>query len=107
MKAIVFDRAGQPEELLRLDDVPEPQAYGEELLVRVNARPIHPADLPDWLACQISLNLLTAWALLDEAEVRPGDWVTRISCGRGSGSTGGCRLARPLSSRRSSIASGP
>jgi NADPH:quinone reductase-like Zn-dependent oxidoreductase len=27
------------------------------------------------MACQISLNPLTAWGLLDEAEIAPGDWL--------------------------------
>lgn len=45
MKAIVFESAGEPEQVLRLGEVPEPEARGEELLVSVAARPIHPADL--------------------------------------------------------------
>lgn len=141
MKAIVFDRAAEPDQVLRLDDVSEPEPRADEQLVRVTARPIHPADLsfirgqyrirpslpqvaglegigvvlgrgrtgqfapgtrvafrwpgswaevsavpehrlipvpddvPDAIACQISLNPLTAWGLLDEAEVEPGDWL--------------------------------
>lgn len=141
MKAITFDRVGEPQEVLRLGNAPEPQAHGEELRVRVIARPIHPADLSfirgqyrirpsfpqvaglegvgivlehratgavapgtrvafrwpgtwaeiaavpthrlisvpndvsDAAACQFSLNPLTAWALLDETEVRPGEWL--------------------------------
>jgi NADPH2:quinone reductase len=34
-----------------------------------------PADIPDDVACQISLNPITAWALLDEARVSAGDWI--------------------------------
>ena len=34
-----------------------------------------PADISDHVACQISLNPITALALLDEAKVRPGDWI--------------------------------
>lgn len=141
MKAIVFERAGEPDQVLRLDDVSEPEPRAGEQLVRVTARPIHPADLsfirgqyrirpsfpqaagleglgvvlghgragrfapgtrvafrwpgswaevaaipehrlitvpddvPDEMACQISLNPLTAWGLLDEAEVEPGEWL--------------------------------
>lgn len=141
MKAIIFDRAGEPEQVLRLGDVPVPEPRGGELLLKVGARPIHPADLsfirgqyrvrpafpqvaglegvgvvvdrgptasfapgtrvafrwpgawaevtavpeyrlipvpddvPDPVGCQFSLNPLTAWALLDEAEVKQGDWV--------------------------------
>lgn len=45
MKAIVFDRAGEPDQVLRLDDVSEPEPRAGEQLVRLTARPIHPADL--------------------------------------------------------------
>jgi hypothetical protein len=45
MKAIVFDRAGEPDQVLRLDDVSEPEPRADEQLVKDAARPIHPADL--------------------------------------------------------------
>ncbi len=45
MKAVVFDQPGEPEAVLALREV-EPRAAGAgEVLVRVDARPIHPADL--------------------------------------------------------------
>ena len=45
MKALVFDRVGEPSEVLSLRDVPEPTPGAGHVLVRVEARPVHPADL--------------------------------------------------------------
>lgn len=45
MQAIVFDKAGEPAEVLRACDVSDPSLAGDVALVRVAARPIHPADL--------------------------------------------------------------
>jgi NADPH:quinone reductase-like Zn-dependent oxidoreductase len=141
MQAIVFDRAGEPGEVLRLVDKAMPEPVGDQVLVKVAARPIHPADLAfirgqyriqpqfpqsaglegagvvvgspgngalpagtrvafrfpgswaeyatvpserlitvpadisDDIACQISLNPITAWALLKDANVKAGDWT--------------------------------
>jgi NADPH2:quinone reductase len=140
MQALVFDRAGEPADVLRIADIPDPVAKGEMALVRVVTRPIHPADLAfirgqyrlrpsfpqvaglegagtviaspslayrpgmrvafrhpgSWAevaavpverliavpadiaelpACQISLNPVTAWALLDESKAKAGDWI--------------------------------
>jgi NADPH:quinone reductase-like Zn-dependent oxidoreductase len=140
MQAIVFDKASEPSDVLRVADIPDPVAEGEMAVVQVAARPIHPADLafirgqyrlrpafpqiaglegsgivvaspspafrpgmrvafrypgawaeiaavpverliavpPDiseTLACQISLNPITAWALLDESKAEAGDWI--------------------------------
>jgi len=141
MQAIVFDHVGDAHDVLRLDHVAEPKVHDGEVLVKVNARPIHPADLAfirgqyrvrpsfpqiaglegagvvlegsrearvapgtrvafrwpgTWAefaavpvgrlievpadvfeetACQVSLNPVTAWALLDEAKVGAGDWI--------------------------------
>jgi NADPH:quinone reductase len=141
MQAIVFNQAGEPGDVLRVADVASPRIGGGDVLVRVTARPIHPADLafirgqyrirPDfpqvaglegagvvvegngragftqgtrvafrspgsWAelavvpqerliavpadvvdenAAQISLNPITAWALLDEAKAGAGDWI--------------------------------
>jgi NADPH2:quinone reductase len=140
MKAVVFERAGSPDEVLRVAEIPPPQIGDGYVLVRVEARPVQPADLffirgqyrieprfvqvaglegagvvldsgrsairagtrvafrwpgtwaelagipaerliripdevPNTVACQISLNPVTAWALLDEAGVSAGDWV--------------------------------
>jgi NADPH:quinone reductase-like Zn-dependent oxidoreductase len=141
MQAVVFDIAGEPRDALRLTEVPAPQPGEGEVLVKVTARPIQPADLAfirgqyrlrpsfpqiaglegsgvvlarpgrvaiapgtrvafrwpgswaevaavpvrrliempadisDEAACQISLNPVTAWALLDEAKVGAGDCI--------------------------------
>jgi NADPH:quinone reductase-like Zn-dependent oxidoreductase len=141
MKAVVFDRAGEPLEVLRTADIAVPVPGENQVLVKVASRPIHPADLAfirgqyrvrpqfpqpaglegtgvvvkslsngpfpvgtrvafrypgswaeyvavplerlievpadisDDVACQISLNPITARALLDEAKVKAGDWI--------------------------------
>jgi NADPH:quinone reductase-like Zn-dependent oxidoreductase len=45
MRALVFDRIGGAREVLSLREVTEPKPGAGEVLVRVEARPIHPADL--------------------------------------------------------------
>ncbi|MGA7390312.1 MAG: zinc-dependent alcohol dehydrogenase family protein [Pseudolabrys sp.] len=141
MQAIIFNRAGEPADVLQHADVALPVPNDNQVLVQVVARPIHPADLafirgqyrirpqfpqvaglegagvvvkspanapfpagtrvgfrypgswaeyaavpfdrltevpadiPDDVACQFSLNPITAWALLDEAKVKAGDWI--------------------------------
>lgn len=46
VKRVVFDRVGNPAEVLRLeDDVPAPQPRPGEVLVRMLASPINPSDL--------------------------------------------------------------
>jgi NADPH:quinone reductase len=141
MQAIIFDRAGEAEDVLRHADAAVPVPVGNQVLINIVARPIHPADLAfirgqyrvrpqfpqaaglegagivvkgppngpflagtrvafrypgswaeyaavpperlievpadvsDDMACQISLNPITAWALLDEAKVKAGDWI--------------------------------
>ncbi len=44
MKAIVQDRYGPPEDVLRIDEVPVPDIAADEVLVRVRASSINPAD---------------------------------------------------------------
>lgn len=44
MQALRFDRAGEPHDVLHLRDVPVPGATPDHAVVRVAARPIHPAD---------------------------------------------------------------
>jgi NADPH2:quinone reductase len=149
MRGIIFERAGEPKDVLALKDVPVPKPDVGEALVKVTARPIQPADLafvrgqyrlrprlpqvaglegagvvvspadgasqipapstsqplppgtrvafrvpatwaefvavpadrlieipsqiPDDVACQMSLNPITAWALLDLARLVAGD----------------------------------
>jgi NADPH:quinone reductase len=138
MQALAFNETGEPHAVLRLVDLPRPQPRVGEVLVKVMARPIHPADLAfirgqyrlrpvypqvaglegagvvvegadfasgtrvafrwpgswaefatvpvgriiavpadisDVAASQISLNPITAWALLDEAQVTRGDTI--------------------------------
>ena len=141
MQAIIFDHAGEPADVLRHADAPMPTPGDNQVLVKVVARPIHPADLAfirgqyrvrpqfpqvaglegagvvakspsnnafppgtrvafrypgswaeyaavplerlievpagisDDVACQISLNPITAWALLEEAKVKSGDRI--------------------------------
>jgi NADPH:quinone reductase-like Zn-dependent oxidoreductase len=141
MKALVFARAGEPHEVLQLADVPAPLPSPDTVVVEVQARPIHPADLAfirgqyrvrpvlpqiaglegagivvvgdgdgriapgtrvafrwpgswaeraavpvsrlitvpadiaDDAACQVALNPVTAWGLLDEARVAAGDCI--------------------------------
>lgn len=45
MRSVRFDRFGEPEEVLRLEDLPTPSPGAGEVLVRMRARPINPADL--------------------------------------------------------------
>src|SRR4051794_14488042 len=45
MKAIVFDRFGDPAEVLQVRDVPEPQPGPGQVRVRMLASPINPSDL--------------------------------------------------------------
>ena len=45
MQAILFDRAGAPDQVVRVAEVKPPRAAPGEALVQVMARPIQPADL--------------------------------------------------------------
>jgi len=45
MKALIFHQSGEPADVLRYADLPEPVAGDGYVLVEVAARPIHPADL--------------------------------------------------------------
>jgi NADPH:quinone reductase-like Zn-dependent oxidoreductase len=45
MKALIFDRIGDARDVLSLRELPDPTPGAGEVLVRVEARPIHPADL--------------------------------------------------------------
>ena len=141
MRALVFDQAGEPASVLTCAETAAPMAGDGTVLIKVAARPIHPADLAfirgqyrvkpafpqiaglegvgtvmdnsqgvpvaagtrvafrypgawaeiaavpaerliavpdgvaDEVACQISLNPLTAMGLLSEAGVNAGDWI--------------------------------
>lgn len=45
MRALIMDRFGSPDEVLRLADVPSPEPAAGEVRVRLTHRPINPADL--------------------------------------------------------------
>src|SRR6516164_7510583 len=45
MKAIIFDRSGDPEEVLQLRDGPVPEPGPGQVRVRMLASPINPSDL--------------------------------------------------------------
>jgi NADPH:quinone reductase-like Zn-dependent oxidoreductase len=44
MKAVVFRRTGEPREVLEWSDVPDATPGAADVLIRVEARPVHPAD---------------------------------------------------------------
>ena len=140
MQAVAFDRPGEPQDVLSSVDTPVPSNSSDEVLVRVKARPVQPADLAfvkgqyrirpifpqvaglegcgevvrggepnfasgdrvafrfpgtwadfaavpsarlvsipddvtDETACQVSLNPVSAWALLKQAHVMPENWI--------------------------------
>ena len=45
MKALIFERNGEPSEVLQLRDVPRPEIGRDEVLVRMRLSPVHPSDL--------------------------------------------------------------
>ena len=45
MKAIVFEKFGEPADVLKLQDVPEPEPAPGQVLVRMIASPINPSDM--------------------------------------------------------------
>ena len=137
----MFHQSGEPEDVLRIAEVPSPVLAGDGVVVEVTCSPIQPADLafirgqyrirpefpqvaglegsgtvvstavergfgvgtrvafrcpgawaervlvplsrlaevppgvPDLIACQFSLNPITAWALLAVAGCESGDWI--------------------------------
>lgn len=148
MQAIVFDQSGEPESVLALRDISSPSPNADQVLLRVSARPIQPADflfiqgryrikpefpqvaglegagtivscgrgvsshkvgdrvafrskgtwaeyalaptsriypvpqgIPDSIACQFSLNPLTAWGLLAECNLSPSSRIL-VTAGR-------------------------
>jgi NADPH:quinone reductase-like Zn-dependent oxidoreductase len=52
-----------------------PGAWAEVAAVPVERLIAVPTDIAEPLACQISLNPVTAWALLDESKAKTGDWI--------------------------------
>ncbi len=45
MQAIIFERAGEPDDVLSCAEVETPSSSSDRVLVEVKARPIQPADL--------------------------------------------------------------
>ena len=45
MKALIFERNGEPSEVLQLRDIPRPEIGPDEVLVRMRLSPVHPSDL--------------------------------------------------------------
>ncbi len=45
MRRIVFDKCGEPEDVLYLTEVEEQQPGQGEVLININLRPINPADI--------------------------------------------------------------
>ncbi len=45
MRSVRFHEFGDPAAVLRVEDMPRPEPYPNEILVRLNARPINPSDL--------------------------------------------------------------
>lgn len=45
MKSIIFERAGRPEEVLQLKEVPKPTPAAGEVLIKVMASPVNPSDV--------------------------------------------------------------
>src|SRR5688572_3135868 len=45
MKAVIFERCGDPTEVLRVQDVPPPRPAPGQVRVRMLASPINPSDL--------------------------------------------------------------
>src|SRR5690349_25002949 len=45
MRAIVFDRFGEPADVLREEEVPDPEPGPGEVRVRMIASPVNPSDL--------------------------------------------------------------
>src|SRR5262245_8144454 len=45
MKAFVFDRTGDPNDVLAVRELPKPKPGAGEILVRVRLAPVHPSDL--------------------------------------------------------------
>ena len=160
MQAIVFDQPGEPESVLTLRDVASPSPDAGQVLIKVSARPIQPADfmfvrgryrikpefpqvaglegvgtvvscgagvsackpsdrvafrakgawaeyalapvsrvypvppqIPDSVACQFSLNPLSAWGLLAECGLAPSSRIL-VTAGRSVVARLLARLAR-------------
>src|SRR5262249_56876736 len=45
MKAFVFERPGDPNDVLPVRELPKPKPGPDEILVRVRLSPVHPSDM--------------------------------------------------------------
>ena len=45
MKAFVFERTGDPNDVLAVRELPKPKPGPGEILVRVQLSPVHPSDM--------------------------------------------------------------
>jgi NADPH:quinone reductase-like Zn-dependent oxidoreductase len=45
MKAFIFERTGEPSEVLSLQEIAQPTSGPGEVLVRIRLSPVHPTDL--------------------------------------------------------------
>lgn len=86
MKRLVFEQAGEPREVLRLqEDVPVPPLQRGEVLIRMLAAPINPSDLmyiSGRYGLQPTLPAVPGFEGVGVVESHGGGWLARLRCGR-------------------------
>ncbi len=85
MKAIVFDRFGDPAEVLQVRDVPVPEPGRKQVRVRMIASPVNPSDL---------LTVRGVYGRLPELPATPGFEGVGVVEAYGSGLLGRLRLGK-------------
>jgi NADPH:quinone reductase-like Zn-dependent oxidoreductase len=85
MKAIVFDRFGDPAQVLQVRDVPTPEPGRKQVRVRMRASPINPSDL---------LMVRGTYGRLPELPATPGFEGVGVVEAYGSGLLGRLRLGK-------------
>jgi NADPH:quinone reductase-like Zn-dependent oxidoreductase len=85
MKAVVFDRFGDPAEVLHVRDVPVPEPGPGRVRVRMRACPINPSDL---------LTVRGAYGRLPELPATPGFEGVGVVEARGPGLLGKLRMGK-------------
>src|SRR5262249_39210152 len=85
MKAIVFDRFGEPAEVLQVRDVPVPEPGRKQVRVRMRACPINPSDL---------LMVRGTYGWLPQLPATPGFEGVGVVEAYGSGLLGRLRLGK-------------